>query len=185
VLWEALTAKRLFRGPQQTDAETLHRILYEHIPRLSEVLPWVPPALDETCACALARPSEERYNSCLEFIAALESLAPKVGGIATAEEVANYVEGLVGAEISMRREAIRTANSPVFPSLATVLDEYATVPDLPRFGSSVSKDDSLTQIKRRPARSSLRSAFSLLLGAVAGGLVAALIVFGLVWFVKL
>lgn len=61
VLHEALTGRRLFKGP--TEAETLGRVKNADVPVPSTVNPRVPPALDAIVMKALARNPDQRYAS--------------------------------------------------------------------------------------------------------------------------
>ncbi len=53
---------------------------YEQPPALSEKRPGVAPAMDGVLAKALAKVAEDRYGSCLEFVAALRAAANGDGG---------------------------------------------------------------------------------------------------------
>jgi serine/threonine-protein kinase len=117
ILWESLAGRRLFKGRSDSEAETLSKVLYSDIPRISSVVPGIAPALDEICAKALARKLTDRFATCAEFIEALEqaaelSMPQRAGGppgfrIASARDVAKYVEFTYGAELAQRREALR------------------------------------------------------------------------------
>ncbi len=116
VLWEALTAKRLFRG--QTDAEVLRNLLEKPIPRLREVATAYPVALDDVLARALKRDPNERFDSALEFAEALEQAAEPLG-IASPKQVGAYVREVAGEVIEsvMRRvrafqEGARSSRPP-------------------------------------------------------------------------
>lgn len=102
VLWETLCGRRLFRG--QSDAEVLRKLLEKPIPRLREMSPTYPQALDDVCARALARAVEERFETAAQFAEALEQAAQPVG-IATPKQVGAYVREMSGKVIDdlMRR----------------------------------------------------------------------------------
>jgi serine/threonine protein kinase len=74
VLWEALTAKRLFGGETVTDVETALRILEGKTPKVTEVRPELPEELSEIVAHALARQPRERFQRATEMIDALSQL---------------------------------------------------------------------------------------------------------------
>jgi serine/threonine protein kinase len=88
VLWECLTGRRLFRADNA--ALTLHRILNEPVPLPSSVDPALAP-LDAVLAKALARPVEARFQTCDEFIDAVEANAGAVGGLASPRAVQRTV----------------------------------------------------------------------------------------------
>ena len=93
VLWEALTAKRLFRG--QTDAEVVRNLIDKPIPRLREISPAFPQALDDVVARALQRDKNARFDTALEFAEELEKAAEALG-IASAKQVGAYVRESAG-----------------------------------------------------------------------------------------
>ncbi len=116
ILWETLAGKRLFRGKNESDAETLHRIIYEVAPRLSTVDPTVPQELDELVVKALARDPAQRFQNCHEMLEAIERLPGEELRMCSTREVARFVEEIIGNEIAARREAIRgLAPLPDFP----------------------------------------------------------------------
>jgi serine/threonine protein kinase len=102
VLWETLCGRRLFKG--QSDAEVLRKLLDKPIPRLRDMAPMYPEALDDVCARALARSVGERFDTAAHFAEALERAAEPLG-IATPKQVAAYVRETSGTAIDdlMRR----------------------------------------------------------------------------------
>jgi serine/threonine-protein kinase len=70
VLWELLTRQRLLPGDNA--AVTLHRLMNQPIPRVSDVMPDVHPMLDGICARALERDPNLRFSSASEMREALE-----------------------------------------------------------------------------------------------------------------
>jgi serine/threonine-protein kinase len=71
VLWELLTGERLMAAG--STPQTLFRLLNHPIPRVSEVVPDVDPALDDLVARALQRDVGERFQTALEMREALET----------------------------------------------------------------------------------------------------------------
>lgn len=71
VLWELVAQRRLMTG--ESAANTLHKLMNEPIPRLSEVLDDIDPALDAIVARALSKEPDERYPSAGEMRRALEA----------------------------------------------------------------------------------------------------------------
>jgi eukaryotic-like serine/threonine-protein kinase len=105
VMWEMLAAKRLFKG--EGEAETLNRVLFEPIPSLRVFEPSIPPAIEQVCMCALSRDPARRFPSAADMADALERTARSLGCLASAREVATYVDAIIGQEISQQREAVR------------------------------------------------------------------------------
>jgi len=69
VLWELLTARRLFAG--DTDAETLERVVRCELPSLAEARSDLPPDLEAIVRRALAREPADRYATADEMLADL------------------------------------------------------------------------------------------------------------------
>jgi serine/threonine-protein kinase len=111
ILWECLTGRRLFRGKTDTEAETLTKVLYGDITRVSAVHPDIHPLLDSICARSLERPLGARFQSCADFIEAIEQAGRAGVEIATPREVARYVEQIYGEEIAQRRSVFRAMRS--------------------------------------------------------------------------
>lgn len=105
VVWEALANKKLFRGSNEVD--TLKRIVAAEVPPLSMVAPWVGARLDDVLAAALARVPAERFATARAFGTALESAARKDDLIASAAEVAAFVQEMVGPSLEKRRALVR------------------------------------------------------------------------------
>ncbi len=105
VVWELFASKRLFRGT--TELETLNKLMFEPIPRLSSVIPTATPALDEALTQALERDPARRYATAADFADALERAAEGPGGVATVRQVADFVESTLGSELTSSRSAVR------------------------------------------------------------------------------
>lgn len=71
VVFETLVGAPPFR--RDTDWAVLWAQQYDPPPPLSEVRPGLPDAADAVFAKALAKSPEERYGTCLEFVAALRA----------------------------------------------------------------------------------------------------------------
>lgn len=104
VLWEALAGRRLFRG--DNEAQTLDRVLRETPAALSAVDPELAP-FDPVVARATAKDPARRFGSALDLAAALSEVAD--GRVATWSDVARYVHGTVGAELTDRRARVSAA----------------------------------------------------------------------------
>ncbi len=70
VLWELLTGERLFNSAAA--AATMHKLITQPIPRLSEKIPTIDPKLDAAVARALEKKPENRFQTAAEMRNALE-----------------------------------------------------------------------------------------------------------------
>jgi len=105
VMWELLAGKRLFKG--EGEAETLNRVLFEPIPLLRDLDPSTPLAIEDICTRALQRDRSFRFASAAEMADALERTSRSLHCLASAREVAAYVDTVIGQEISQQRDAVR------------------------------------------------------------------------------
>ncbi len=105
VMWELLAGKRLFKG--EGEAETLNRVLFEPIPLLRASDPSTPIAIEDVCMRALQRDPAYRFASAAEMADELERTARALHGLASAREVATYVDTVIGQEISQQRDVVR------------------------------------------------------------------------------
>lgn len=184
VLWEVLAGRRLFKA--DSDAETLNRVLFEGIPRIREIDPGLPSALDAVAARALEREPEQRYATCAELSDALERAARATRLVASARDVASYVKETIGDDIQQQREAVRAWLAVNEPSRAIHTDAivppplFALSPDATHPGSSVSStaitirhggrehaDGSSSQ--PAPAARSFGERRGVIIGSTAGG----------------
>ena len=101
VMWETLTAERLFKG--ENEAETRSRILREPVPAPTAVNPALPPAFDGPLLRALSRDARKRHATAKELALEVE----KCVGIASPTEVGEWVESLVGPIMSAREDVIQ------------------------------------------------------------------------------
>ncbi|HEY2370147.1 MAG TPA: serine/threonine-protein kinase, partial [Polyangiaceae bacterium] len=117
VLWECLTGRRLFRG--QTDAEVLRNLLEKPIPKLREVSPGYPQALEDVVARALNRDRDARFDTAAEFAEELEKASEGLG-VASSKQVAAYVKDVAGELIDamMRRVRAFQEGAKVTPTSA-------------------------------------------------------------------
>jgi eukaryotic-like serine/threonine-protein kinase len=105
VMWEMLTGERLFKG--ETEAETLSKILRDPVVPPSVVVPGLTTAFDAPLLKALSREAEKRHPTARELALELE----KCVGLASASEVGDWVEGLVGPILSAREDQIAAIES--------------------------------------------------------------------------
>ncbi|RYE83633.1 MAG: serine/threonine protein kinase, partial [Myxococcales bacterium] len=103
VLWEALAGRHLFLAG--SEVVTMHRVLHEDIPRLTDVVPTlVSPALSAVVARSLDRDPGRRFPSCQAMAEAIEFAMS--GALPPARDVATAVEALVGPRLAERRESV-------------------------------------------------------------------------------
>ena len=101
VLWETLTARRLFTG--ENDSAVLTSVLFGTIDPPSKLAPDIPPALDAIVLRGLEREPSLRWQTAQELANALEDvIAP-----ATARQIAEWVDGL--AHDALAKRAARLA----------------------------------------------------------------------------
>jgi serine/threonine-protein kinase len=106
MLWMALTGRRLFLG--DNDAETLSNVLTMEIPKPSSVGLRPSAFLDGICMKALERDPAKRFATALQMEEALREAAQRAGLVGSRRDVADWVSGAFGAELTERRKAIRT-----------------------------------------------------------------------------
>jgi serine/threonine-protein kinase len=135
VLWEVLADKRLFKG--EGEADTLNRVLFEPIPKLRDVNPDVAPELEVVTMKSLDRDPDKRYPTSSAFADELEKAARASSSIASVREVADYVQKLLGQDISQQREAVRAWLAQSEPS-RTELDDRDIIVGVGGHASSAS-----------------------------------------------
>ncbi len=105
VMWETLTAERLFKG--ETEGETLAKILREPVLPPSALIPDLPRGFDAPLLRALNRDASKRHATAKELALDLERCC----GIASPTEVGEWVEDVVGHILSAREEQIAEIES--------------------------------------------------------------------------
>jgi eukaryotic-like serine/threonine-protein kinase len=100
VLWETLTAARLFRGENEFD--TIRRITEEPVPAPSTLAPAVPRGVDAVVLKALARDRAARFQTAADFIEALEAACLP----APTRDVGAVVKRLCGDRLDARRSTL-------------------------------------------------------------------------------
>lgn len=106
VLWEALTGRRLFKA--ENEMATLNRVLFEPIPSPRSIEPSIPEVIDAVVMKALERDPNARYESAAEFADALENAAAGVVRMSSVRDVAGYVQKILGDDLGLHRDAVRT-----------------------------------------------------------------------------
>jgi serine/threonine-protein kinase len=111
VLWEALTAERLFTG--QNPAELILQVLDAPIRSPRSKFSDLPLPLDVVVMKGLSRDPAQRYATAREMAVALERA---VGGLAPQREIAQWVEKLAGAELAARAQVVEALERAVAAS---------------------------------------------------------------------
>jgi serine/threonine-protein kinase len=116
VLWELLARQRLMTG--ESAANTLHKLMNEPIPRVSQVLPQIDPRLDAICARALEKDPNRRFQSAAEMREAIEQWLASSPRQARQEDVGRKMQLLfanvreeVQRQIQRHMAAITTATT--------------------------------------------------------------------------
>jgi serine/threonine-protein kinase len=100
VLWEMLTGRRLFLADNHL--QTLTNVMAGNAPAPSSFSPNVSPELDQFVLRGLRKDPAERFPSARAMSRALQKLIP----IATTGDVGEWVEQMVGANLSSRTQKI-------------------------------------------------------------------------------
>ena len=105
VIWETLTGERLFKG--ETESETLAKILCDKVLPPSAIVPELGKAFDAPLMKALSRNPKDRHATARELAFEIE----KCVGVASASEVGEWIENLVGSTLSAREEEVAEIES--------------------------------------------------------------------------
>jgi serine/threonine-protein kinase len=105
VMWETLTAERLFKG--ETEGETLAKILRDPVPPPSAIVPSVPKSFDAVLLKALSREASRRHATAKELALEIERCV----GVASPTEVGEWVDATAGSAITEREEQIAAIES--------------------------------------------------------------------------
>ncbi len=105
VLWETLTAQRLFAG--DNEGEILAKVLEAEVPPPSRLVPGLPRALDEVTLRGLARDRQARFATAREMALALE----RCTRLAPPSEVGEWVERTAGQVLVMRAQNLAEIES--------------------------------------------------------------------------
>ncbi len=104
VLWEAVTARRLFPGQ---DASVMFQVLQEEPASPARYRPDLPPALEALILRALSKDRSARFGTAVELARALEAAAPP----ARPREVGEWVKRLAGDNMERQSSMIRAAEA--------------------------------------------------------------------------
>ncbi len=97
-LWEALTAKALFK--RETQYETFKAIIEDEVPAISSFRDDVPEELDQLLGKALAKTLADRYKTAGEFHDDLAHFLQRRGEVVSSSRLSRYMEGLFEEEIA-------------------------------------------------------------------------------------
>jgi serine/threonine-protein kinase len=126
VLWEVLTAQRLFDADYQS--AIVANILHRPVDPPSDFLPNLPKALDEVVMKGLARDPSDRYATAREMAVALEEASPA----ASAAVVGEWVETVAANSLLHRGQRVaqieaQSSEEPLEDDAEEVLSEFVTV----------------------------------------------------------
>jgi eukaryotic-like serine/threonine-protein kinase len=100
VLWEMLTARRLFDGDNQ--AQIMRSVLDSVVEPPGDVVPGIPAAMDEIVMRGLSRDPAKRFPSARDMARALETSV----AFRPPSAIGDWVEDLAGAELAARADLI-------------------------------------------------------------------------------
>ncbi|MCS6899527.1 MAG: serine/threonine-protein kinase [Myxococcales bacterium] len=178
VLWEMLSGQRFLKG--DTDAEIIHNLAMANFEDLHQVEPTIPPELSAIVMHALAEKPEHRWATAEQFADALDHWARSTGHIATATEVAAFIQEVCNDSIRERRQRLAEILSgqrppvslgipPAPNSLDLATGSNSSIAALSNVGSTIQPAPELP-----PARSAARWV------ALAGGAAVLLLIGSLV-----
>ena len=142
VLWEMLTARRLFKG--ESDAAVAMSAVAGPLESPRDVNERVPPAIDDVCMRALSKNPDDRWPTAAAFADALEDAAASAGlRIARARDLAELVQQIEEdgptrlksdaaaewlAKLAASKPASSAPRTPPPPRPPADADEVGTVP---------------------------------------------------------
>ena len=107
VAFELLSGNRPFQGDSL--ATLAHMIVYGDRPSIRDKNPALPPGLDEVLHRGLAKKAEQRYESCTQFVAALDEKLKRVGMVEDFDEFA------VTQQVALPVPEVSATDSPQVP----------------------------------------------------------------------
>jgi serine/threonine-protein kinase len=119
VLWMSLTGQRLFQGP--TSVASFSNVLNMTVDPPSTVGFRPPAVLDRICMRALERDRDRRPSTAMEMEEALRTIAGANGLLGSKHEVADWVQSIVGPELTKRHAEVRAIinSRPCEPTSST------------------------------------------------------------------
>ncbi len=171
VLWEALTAQRLFDG--ENEGAVLSKIVKNDVPRPSILLPELPRSVDDIVLRAVSRDPSERFPTAWDMAVALEEAL----GVETPRRVGEIVERMA-EEAILRRTARRKTLESVHTDMSAMVTASSVLAGPMASGPTPTRppDEDKTE-RRRPSRSIL-VALAIMAGLGATTALALLAVIG-------
>lgn len=102
VLWEMLVGRRLFPG---METQVIFQVLNGQIEAAGTLVPGIPKALDAAIMKGLSKDPERRYANALQMAEVIK----RAVRLASAEEVAQWIDGIAHSALVRRAEAVRQA----------------------------------------------------------------------------
>jgi eukaryotic-like serine/threonine-protein kinase len=124
IAWELLAGRRLYR--ERNEMTVLLQLVSETPPRLRRVRPDLPAEIEAAVARALHPILASRTPTARELADELASTATRIGGVASADEVAAYVAETSGKNLAARREQLRQALVTVMVPIAGAVHTEVT-----------------------------------------------------------
>jgi hypothetical protein len=143
IAWELLAGQRLY--PNRNDTETLLAVVSNTPPRLREVNPEIPPALDALVAEALTPEVEKRCPDARQFRERLEIAWRAYAGLAEASTIGPFVADAVSESLAKHKTALVRE---VTPSVRERSGDSMVVGPLPE-GEGVTSFQFTAQRRRR------------------------------------
>ena len=107
VLWECVAGRRLFQG--DSDFLIWQQITQDAMPRLRDLRPEVPQALDDVVHRALAKDRDGRHETAREFAADVRRSVATLGGPLEPAALATYLSQLCGDAFASRARLVSRA----------------------------------------------------------------------------
>jgi serine/threonine-protein kinase len=171
VLWEALTAQRLFDG--DNDAVVLSNVLSGEVKPPSALVSGLPPGVDEVVMKGLARNPKNRYATAAEMAVAVEDSL----GIESPRKVSEFLQDCVGDAMAKRAARVKEIESnELAPGGRSPLSEGDTTAEptgslRPIFAPEESRSSGEIAASKASATAAERRKRAALVGlAIAGGL---------------
>jgi serine/threonine protein kinase len=111
VLWEALTAQRLFM--REVDFETFRAITEGEVPDVRLLRPDTPPELVEVVLKALSLRPEQRYATALDLGDAVAAAVVGIGAPASEREIAAFIKERFASELTARVQLLDATGASV------------------------------------------------------------------------
>jgi serine/threonine-protein kinase len=104
VLWEMLTATRLFK--RDSPMETMQRVMRGNVPPPSNINPAVPRALDAIVLKTLARRRSDRYASARELAVTIEHFLADSGRTVPKADVSEWLKEIFPGDYARKRQLV-------------------------------------------------------------------------------